>query len=94
MVRHNEVMAHQLRTVIPVWAVVAVGALLVGVLSPRSDYLQWLPILMAGALLLSFCLQLAIVQKDGLVDRVVLSAAGSILILALATLVLGLIAIA
>ena len=91
--RHNWGMTSPLRTVVPVWVVVAVGALLVGLLSHRAHYLQWLPILMAGALVLTFCSQLVVVQKEGLVDRVVISTVGTILILSLATLVLGLIAI-
>lgn len=87
-------MPKQLSTVIPVWGAVLVGAVLTGLLVPSAYYLFWLSIVFACAILLTFCVQLAIVRKEGLVDRVVLTLCGSILILAVATLVLGLVAVA
>ena len=44
---------------------------------------------MAADVLLTFCIQLAIVQKEGLVDRMMACLGGSVVILGIATLVLG-----
>ena len=78
---------------VPVWILVAVGALLVGLISPTSHYLSWLPIVLAVGVLITFCVQLAIVEKEGLVSRVIVTLAGSVIILAAASAVLGLIAL-
>jgi hypothetical protein len=75
-------------SVIPVWMMVAIGALLIGLLAPPEHYLTWLPIALAGGTFFTFCLQLATVQKEGLVDRVMASLGGSVIILAIATAIL------
>lgn len=72
-------------TVIPVWLGAAVGALLIGLLSSPGYYLTWLPIVLAGAIFLTFCIQLAVVQKEGLVNRMTASLVGAVVILAAAT---------
>ncbi|MCU1403677.1 MAG: hypothetical protein JWM70_2001 [Microbacteriaceae bacterium] len=76
-------------SVIPVWVVVAIGALLIGLLSPPQHYLTWLPIALAGGTFITFCVQLALVQKEGLVDRVMASLGGSVIILVIATAILA-----
>jgi hypothetical protein len=76
-------------SVIPVWVVVAIGALLIGLLSPPQHYLTWLPIALAGGTFITFCVQLAMVQKEGLVDRVMASLGGSVIILVIATAILA-----
>lgn len=75
-------------SVIPVWVLVACGALLTGLLSKPDQYFTWLPIVLASATILSFCIQLALVQKEGLVSRMTASLGGSLIILAVATAVL------
>lgn len=85
-------MSSRLATVLPVWAAAAVGAVLIGLLAPAAQYLQWLSIALASAVLLTFCIQLAIVRKEGLVDRVVASVGGAIVVLAVATVILSLVA--
>lgn len=82
----------QLKTVIPVWVLVTVCAVLIGLLSPVDEYLTWLAIALAAGILLTFCLQLAIVRKQGLVTRVMVSLGGSVVILGLATAILSIIA--
>ena len=82
----------QLKTVIPVWVLVTVCAVLIGLLSPVDEYLTWLAIALVAGILLTFCLQLAIVRKQGLVTRVMVSLGGSVVILGLATAILSLIA--
>ena len=75
-------------SVIPVWVLVACGALLTGLLSQPASYFTWLPIVLAAATLLTFCVQLALVQKEGLVNRMMASLGGSLVILAATSAVL------
>jgi hypothetical protein len=83
-------MPQQLKTVAPVWVFAFVGAVVIGIAAPREDSLQALPIVMVMVVLVTFCVQLAVAEKVGFVDRVMASLGGSIVILAAATLVLGL----
>jgi hypothetical protein len=75
-------------SVIPVWVLVACGALLTGLLSTPDYYFTWLPIVLAAATILTFCVQLALVQKEGLVNRMMASLGGSLVILAAASAIL------
>ena len=87
-------MAWQLRSVIPVWVIALAGAIVVGVLAPSTSStgaaLTWLPIVLAGCVLLTFAIQLALQRKDGLVTRMMASLGGALVILAVATAVLAL----
>lgn len=78
-----------LTSVVPVWTLAIVGSVLIGLLVPPTAYLSWLPFVLAADVLLTFCIQLAIVQKEGLVDRMMACLGGSVVILGIATLVLG-----
>jgi hypothetical protein len=86
-------MALAFRSVIPVWVLVAAGAVLVGIFSPAAEYGTWIPIVLAGGVLATFCAQLATEQKIGFVNRVMASLGGSVVILGAATAILGLIAL-
>jgi hypothetical protein len=83
-----------LRTALPVWVLVVAGAVLVGLLATPAEYLTWLPIVLGAAVLLTFSIQLAIVHREGLVTRVMVSVGGSVVILFLATVILGVVALA
>jgi hypothetical protein len=86
-------MAWQLRSVIPVWVIALAGAIVVGVLAPKTSpgaYLTWLPIVLAGSVLVTFAIQLALQRKEGLVTRLMASLGGALIILAVATAVLAL----
>lgn len=72
-----------------VWAGALIAALLVGLLAAHQ-YLVWLPIAMAAAVIVSFAIQLGIQRKEGYVARVMLSVGGAVVILAIATGVLAL----
>lgn len=76
-----------LRSVIPVWVVALVGALAVGIVAPDAAFV-WLPVVMAGSILLTFVIQLGLSRKEGLVSRIVASLAGALIILVIATIVL------
>jgi hypothetical protein len=78
----------RLASILPVWVVVIVGAILVGALAQPSGYFRWLSIVFALAILLTFALQLALSQKEGLVVRMTVSVGGSAILLAVATLIL------
>lgn len=80
-----------LKSVLPVWSLAIVGSILIAVIAPAARYLTWLPIVFAAAVILTFCIQLALVQKEGLVNRMMACIGGSVLILGLATIVLGII---
>ena len=82
-------MTWQLKTVVPVWLLTVIAAVLIGLLSPVGQFLTWLPIALAAAVLLTFCLQLATLRKEGFVNRVMASLGGSVVILGIATAVLG-----
>lgn len=77
-------MAISLRSVIPVWVAAALAALAVGVFAPFAP-LVWLPVAMAGAVLLTFVIQLSLARKEGLVERMMASLGGAFAILVLAT---------
>jgi hypothetical protein len=87
-------MAWQLRSVVPVWLIALAGAIVVGVLTPTDrgtgTALTWLPIVLAGCVLITFAIQLALQRKDGLVTRLMASLGGALIILAVATAVLAL----
>ncbi len=81
-------MIWQLRSVLPVWMIALAGAILVGVLA-ASAALTWLPLVLAGCVLVTFGIQLALHRKEGLVSRMMASLGGALVILAVATAVLA-----
>jgi hypothetical protein len=74
-------------SIAPVWALVLIGSLFVAALA-AAEYLIWLPVVLAAAVLLTFCIQLALRQKEGFVSRLLLSVCGALVIVAAATGVL------
>ena len=82
-------MAWSLRSVIPVWVIALGGAILVGVFAPRSSDtggpLAWLPIVLAGSVLVTMAIQLALQRKEGLVTRMMASLGGALVICAVAS---------
>lgn len=84
-------MTIKLASIIPVWMLSLIGSVLVGALSPRAEYFAWLSIVLAGATILTFCLQVFVPIKDGLVTRMMASLGGSVIILGVATAVLTLV---
>ncbi len=72
------------------WLAVVVGAVLVGVFAAGAAF-TWLPVVMAGAILATFTIQLALQRKEGLVSRVAASVGGAVVLLAVATGILWLV---
>ena len=83
-------MSWELRSILPVWLAAAAGAVIVGLFAPDAAF-TWLPVVMAGAILLTFVIQLALQRKEGLVSRVAASVGGAVVVLAVATGVLWLV---
>lgn len=86
-------MAGSLRSVIPVWVAAVVGAIAVAVFAPSAP-LTWLPVVMAALVLLTFAIQLSLARKEGLVERMMASLGGALLVLVVATVVLAVLALA
>jgi hypothetical protein len=78
-----------LKSIVPVWIFALVGVVLVALLADPGDYLDWLPIVLAGSVVLTFVIQLAVPRKTGFVARATLSVCGVVVLLALATAVLA-----
>ena len=88
-------MAWSLRSVVPVWVVALVGVIAVGVFAPHESgagaSLTWLPIVLAGSVLVTMAIQLALQRKEGLVTRMMASLGGALVICAVATGILALV---
>ena len=80
----------KIASVVPVWILVAVATVIVALNSPGVEFFTWLSIVLAGAIILTFCVQLAIRRKEGFNGRLSLSAGGAFLIVAVAALILWL----
>jgi hypothetical protein len=77
------------RTILPVWLLTLAAAIAVGVLAGAA-YLTWLPVVLAGVLLVTFTIQLTLQRKEETVTRMAFSIGGALVILLLATAVLAL----
>jgi hypothetical protein len=78
-------MSWQIASVVPVWVAAIAAAIVVGLVSPADERTTWLAIALAGAVIATFAIQLAIQRKDGFVVRAIASISGAIIVLALAT---------
>jgi hypothetical protein len=72
-----------------VWLAALAGAVLVGVFA-GEHFLTWIPVVAAAVLLLTFVIQLALQRKEGLVNRIIASVGGTLVILGVTTLALSL----
>ncbi len=72
------------RSVPPVWLVALAGGVAVGVFA-GAQFLTWIPVVAAAAVLLTFVIQLSLQRKEGLVNRIIASVGGVLVILAIAT---------
>lgn len=76
------------RTILPVWLTTLAAAIVVGI-TAGDAYLTWLPVVLAGVLLLTFAIQLVLSRKEELVTRMIFSIGGALVILVVATVVLA-----
>jgi len=77
----------QLASILPIWALAIIGAVLIGLISAPSEYFVWVPIVFAAAVIGAFAVQLGISKKEGFVLRVMSSTGGALVVLALASVV-------
>ena len=80
-------MSRTIATALPVWVVVAAAAVAVALFVPREQWWGILPVIAAGAMLLTFVIQVSLQSKDGLVTRMLVTVSGVFVLLALASLV-------
>ncbi len=83
-------MSWQVWSVIPVWVLSIVAAVIIGTVSAPDERVSWIAISLAAALIATFFIQLGIRRKEGFVVRVMASVGGAMVVLAIATLVLAL----
>ena len=76
------------RTILPVWLTTLALAILVGIVA-RDTFMTWMPVALAGVLLLTFVIQLLLSRKEELVTRMIFSIGGALVILVVATAVLA-----
>ena len=81
----------KIASVLPVWILVVAATIAVALTSPGFQFFTWLSIVLAGAIVLTFCVQLAIRRKEGFNGRLNLSVGGSFVIVAAAALILWLV---
>ena len=72
-------------TVIPVWLLSVVAAVVIGVVSSGAARITWVGVALASAVILTFAIQLFLQRKEGFVVRAMVSIGVSIVILAAAT---------
>lgn len=78
-------MSRTLATALPVWVSVVAALLIVGLVLPTVQWWPALPVVAAGAVLLTFLLQVSLQTKEGLVGRMLVSVSGIVLIVAVAS---------
>ena len=78
------------RTILPVWLTTLAAAIVVGIIAGDA-FLTWMPLVLAGVVLLTFAIQLALSRKEELVTRMIFSIGGALVILVAATVVLAVI---
>ena len=72
-------------SVVMIWLVAVICAVLTGVLVAPENRLVWISLSLAGCTILTLAAQLSTGQKEGYVHRVTLSLAGAVIILGAAT---------
>jgi len=77
-------------SILPVWVLVLVAAVIIAVVTPNFDYYTWLPVTLGASIIVTFVVQLSLRRKEGFVGRLVLTTTGSLIILGIATLLLSL----
>lgn len=75
------------RSILPVWLTTLAAAIVVAI-AAGSAYLTWLPVVLAGSVLLTSAIQLALRRKEGLVTRMIVSIGGALVILAVMSAIL------
>ena len=83
-------MTWQFFSVLPVWVVSVGAAVIIAATSAPGQQVTWLAIALAGAVIATFFIQLAIQRKEGFVVRAMASIGGSVVVLGIASAVFAL----
>ena len=75
-------------SIIPIWLLVIAASITVALVTPGLEFFTWLPIVLAAALILTFCVQLGISRKDGFNGRLALSTGGAFVIVTVTAAIL------
>lgn len=75
----------QWRSIVVVWVLALVFAVLTGVLCARGQELAWIGLSLAGCTIVTLCVQIGTRRKEGYVSRVTTSIVGAVIVLAGAT---------
>ena len=75
-------------SIVPVWILVITATVIVALLTTDFAFFTWLPIVLAASIILTFCIQLGLRRKEGFNGRLSLGTGGSLVIVAVAALVL------
>ena len=78
-------MSRTLATALPVWIAVVAGLVALLVLVEADDRAGSLAVIAAGAVLLTFLIQVSLQTKEGLVHRMLVTVTGIILLMVLAS---------
>ncbi len=84
-------MSWQVASVVPVWIAAVFAAVIIGVLSLPEQRIAWVGIGLAGAIIATFVIQLAIQRKDGYVLRAMASIGGAIVVFGVASAIFALV---
>ena len=77
----------RLTSVLPVWALAVVGAVLVLALTQKDSF-AWLLLVFVLCVFVSFVLQLITATKDGLVERISIASSGAFVVVLVTAVVL------
>lgn len=77
------------RDIAAVWVTALLGGILVWIFVPGAEAYAWIALTLALSLVVAFVIQLSIGQKTGFIDRIAISIAGSVVILALLSILMG-----
>ncbi|KFF60056.1 hypothetical protein JF66_06995 [Cryobacterium sp. MLB-32] len=80
-------MSGQWNSIVAVWVLAVVGAVLTGALASPGHVLSGFGLTLAGSILIALCLQLATGRKEGYVLRVTASIVGAVIVLGAASIV-------
>ena len=80
-------MSRTVATALPVWFAVVAAVVMVGLLLPTTEWWAVLPAIAGGAMILTFIIQVSLQSKDGLVNRILVTVTGAILLLIAASIV-------
>ncbi|WP_448390358.1 hypothetical protein [Microbacterium aurum] len=79
--------------IIAVWVAAAVISVVIGIVAPEDWRAAWMPVGLAGCLILAFAVQLGVGHAEGFLRRVAASVLGALVVMGLFGLGMGLISL-